>query len=172
MIRILPAGPNHVDGIVRVCTEGNRATYAGIYPEHYIEEIIEQFYTPARILDEVIPSGREWGGYMVAIEGDEVIGACGGGMVDKTETELYVLYLDPSRRKEGIGTMLLDTFTKQQIDLYGATKQWVSVQEGNDKGVPFYEARGFIFSHKEPGYGSEEAKKYTSLRYWRDLVQK
>jgi hypothetical protein len=30
----------------------------------------------------------------------------------------------------------------------GATQQWVSVAKGNQKGIPFYEAKGFIFAEE------------------------
>ncbi|SFJ69321.1 Ribosomal protein S18 acetylase RimI [Halobacillus dabanensis] len=169
MIKIQTASPVHVEGICKVCAKANRATYADLYTESYLEQIIEQFYNPARVLDEVTNKGREWGGYIVAVEDGQVVGACGGGMIDQSATELYVMYLDPARRNEGIGTKLLDAFTKQQIDRYGATEQWVSVQKGNDRGIPFYEARGFTFSHESKGYGSEEAAHYTSLRYVRKI---
>lgn len=167
MVKISKAEPQHVDGIVSVCSKGNRTTYADVYPSPYIEEIIQQFYTKERILDEVTHTGKEWGGYIVAVDRGQVIGACGGGMIDEEACELYVMYLDPSRKKEGIGTKLLEDFTKQQKEGYGAKKMWVSVQEGNDQGIPFYEAKGFVFSHRQKGYGSKEAEKYTSLRYWK-----
>ncbi|MGF7127417.1 GNAT superfamily N-acetyltransferase [Natronobacillus azotifigens] len=51
--------------------------------------------------------------------------------------ELFVLYLDPTRRNEGIGTKLLDAITQQQKEEFGAEKQWVSVQKGNRKGILF-----------------------------------
>ncbi|SDN97085.1 MULTISPECIES: GNAT family N-acetyltransferase [Halobacillus] len=167
-MRILKAEQAHVEGIVRVCSEGNRTTYADLYPADYIEQIIQQFYTKERILGEVTHTGKEWGGYIVAVDGDEVVGACGGGMIAEDASELYVMYLDPVRKNEGIGTKLLEAFTKQQVE-YGAKKLWVSVQEGNHEGIPFYEAKGFAFSHKQKGYGSEEAEKYTSLRYWKNI---
>jgi GNAT superfamily N-acetyltransferase len=169
VIEIQTARPVHVEGISNVCAEANRATYAAIYQESYLEQIIEQFYNPARVLDEVTNKSREWGGYIVAVEDGQVVGACGGGMIDQNATELYVLYLNPARRNEGIGSQLLDAFTKQQIERYGATEQWVSVQKGNEKGIPFYEARGFTFSHENKGYGSEEAEQYISLRYVRKI---
>lgn len=69
--------------------------------------MIEEFYNPDRILNEVTNTSREWGGYFVAIEGNEVIGAGGGGMIDETAGEVFVLYLNPNRRNEGIGTRIL-----------------------------------------------------------------
>lgn len=166
MIHIQKANPSHVQGIIKVCSEGNWATYRDIYTNEYIERVINEFYNQERILEEVTTSDRQWGGYFVAIENDEVIGAGGGGMTGDTDGEVYVLYLDPSRRNEGIGTLLLDAITQQQKEEFHASKQWVSVQKGNQKGIPFYEAKGFVYVHEQHGYGNEE-EDYKSLRYSR-----
>ncbi|WP_327205552.1 GNAT family N-acetyltransferase [Rossellomorea vietnamensis] len=129
--------------------------------------MIEEFYNEERILKEVTTSNREWGGYFVAVEDDKVVGAGGGGMVSETEGELYVLYLDPLRRNEGIGTRLLDAITKQQKEEFNARKQWVSVQQGNQKGIPFYEAKGFVYEGEQAGYGNKDGEDYRSVRYFR-----
>ncbi|WP_406687800.1 GNAT family N-acetyltransferase [Rossellomorea vietnamensis] len=167
MIHILKANEDHVKGIRKVCSDGNWATYREIYAKEYIERVIEEFYNEERILKEVTTSNREWGGYFVAIEKGEVIGAGGGGMIGDNEGELYVLYLDPTRRNEGIGTLLLEAITQQQKEEFHAGKQWVSVQQGNQKGIPFYEARGFVFECEQDGYGNKEDEDYRSLRYYR-----
>ncbi|MEI2664107.1 GNAT family N-acetyltransferase [Rossellomorea sp. LJF3] len=166
MIHIQKANRSHVNGIKKVCSEGYWATYKEIYAKEYIERVIEEFYNEERILKEVTTSDREWGGYFVATENDRVIGAGGGGMINETEAELYVLYLDPTRRNEGIGTRLLDAITQKQKEEFHAIKQWVSVQKGNEKGIPFYEARGFVYESEQPVYGNEEGD-YRSLRYCR-----
>jgi GNAT superfamily N-acetyltransferase len=57
---------------------------------------------------------RQWGGYFAAVDDDLVVGAGGGGMTGDTIGELFVLYMDPLRRNEGIGTQLLDAITEQQ----------------------------------------------------------
>ena len=95
-----------------------------------------------------------------------MVGAAGGGMIGDDTGELFVIYLDPHRRNEGIGTMLLDAVTKQQKEEYGATRQWVSVQKGNMKGIPFYEVRGFSFVEEKV---SQEYPKYIKLRYLREI---
>ncbi|RIW34011.1 N-acetyltransferase [Bacillus salacetis] len=150
MIKIVKANPGHVEGISKVCSDGYRATYGDTNTEDYIERVIREFYNRERILDEVSRSDRHWGGYFVAGDDDLVVGAGGGGMTGKTTAELFVLYMDPRRRNEGIGTKLLDAITKQQKDEYQAEEQWVSVQKGNDLGIPFGE-------------------EYISLRYYRKI---
>ncbi|WP_078597690.1 GNAT family N-acetyltransferase [Evansella clarkii] len=169
MIEILKADTRHVAGIVKVCSDANRNTYSEIRSEEYINRIIKEFYNPERIQREVTETGREWGGYFAAVEENEVIGAIGGGMISDSAGEVFVLYLNPSRRNEGIGTMLLNAHTRQQKEEFNATEQWVSVSKGNHKGIPFYEAKGFIFKNEQQDYGNSEGENYHSLRYYREL---
>jgi GNAT superfamily N-acetyltransferase len=168
-IIICKAKPEHVKGIARVCTEGYWATYGDMYSKDYIEEVIEEFYNDQRILDEVANCSKEWGGYFVALEKGEVVGAGGGGMVSDTAGEVFVLYLDPGRRGEGIGTKLLEAITRQQKEEFGADEQWVSVAKGNEKGIPFYEARNFVCRGEKPVFRSNADEQLISLRYWRQL---
>lgn len=169
MIQIYKASPNHVEGIAMVCSKAYWATYGETHSEEYIERIVNEFYNRDRILDEVLNTSRHWGGYFVAIEEDEVVGAGGGGMISEMAGEVFVLYVDPERRNEGIGTKILNAITNQQIEEFGAAEQWVSVQKGNMKGIPFYEAKGFIFTHEQRGYGNVDGESYVSLRYFRKI---
>lgn len=168
MITIHKATAEHIEGISKVCSDGYRATYIDIYPQEYIDRIIQEFYNYDRILNEVTTSNKKWGGYFVAIENNKVVGAAGGGMIGEEAGELFVIYLDPTRRNEGIGTLLLHTITLQQKE-FGAIEQWVSTPKNNQKGIPFYEARGFTFQFEKYGYGNIEGEDYISLRYWREI---
>jgi len=169
MIEIKKAEPKHVEGIAKVCSNGYWATYSELRSKEYITRIISEFYNIERIHNEVMETSREWGGYFVATENNEVIGAIGGGMINDTAGEVFVLYLNPNRRNEGIGTMLLDVLTKQQKEEFDATEQWVSVAKGNQKGIPFYVAKGFIFNNEQNGYGNIEGEMYSTLRYFRKI---
>src|SRR5699024_1002811 len=144
-MQIIKAAESHVEGISSVCIRGYWATYENTYPKEWIENVIRDFYNHERILGEVTESNSNWGGYFVAVENGKVVGAAGGGMIDEEVGELFVIYIDPDRRNEGIGSGLLNVITKQQKEEYGAKRQWVSVQKGNMKGIPFYESRGFKF---------------------------
>lgn len=168
MIEVVQATPAHVAGICQVCADGYRATYADLCTREYIERIIREFYNEERVLKEVTKTDRSWGGYFVAVEDGRVVGAGGGGMIGEWTGEVFVLYVAPNRRNEGIGTRLLDAITRQQKG-YGATEQWVSVFKGNRKGIPFYEARGFVFQHEQPAYENRDGENYVSLRYKRSI---
>ncbi len=165
----MKADISHVSGIAKVCSDGYWETYRDIRSEAYIKRIIKEFYNHKRIINEVTETSRDWGGYFVAMEDNEVVGAIGGGMTNDTIGEVFVLYLNPNRRNEGIGMMLLDALTEQQKEVFHATEQWVSVAKGNQKGIPFYEAKGFIFKNEQYGYGNLEEEKYITLRYCRQI---
>ena len=129
--------------------------------------MIEEYYTPERIAGEIAaPEG--WDGWLVAVDGDRVVGAAGGGIVDPGVGEVFVLYLDPARRREGIGTLLLDAVTQQQL-AQGAREQWVSVEPENAKGLPFYEARGFEVRGERPASGDESRVTLRLMRRLDDL---
>lgn len=165
MIRIQKALVCHVEGISKVCSDGWRDTYVDLREKEYINAVIEEFYQFERIYNEVTLSIKGWDGWYVALENGEVVGAGGGGMTSEKVGELFVLYLNPSRRGEGIGTRLLNAITERQIE-QGATEQWVSVMKGNQKGIPFYEARGFV---QQSGATVFENEKDLKIRYRRDL---
>ena len=166
MVEVIQAAPGHAEGICRVCADGWRATYEGMLSREYIERIIAEFYNEERVLKEIAETGREWGGWFVAVENGRVVGAGGGGMTGERTGEVFVLYVDPGRRNEGIGTRLLDAITRQQ-KAFGAVEQWVSVFKGNRLGIPFYEARGFVFHHELPAHGNRNGDTYVALRYRR-----
>lgn len=168
-MQVKKADSSHVAGISRVCRDGYWATYQNIRSEEYINRIVEEFYHFERIEREVAETSREWGGYFVAVDENEVIGAIGGGMIAETVGEVFVLYLNPNRRNEGIGTLLLESLTKQQKEEFNATEQRVSVAKGNQKGIPFYEAKGFVFQNEKQGYGNTEEEEYVALRYRRSI---
>lgn len=151
----------HIKGIQRICSVGWRTIYRDIHGTDYFDQVIEEYYNLKRLEKEVTVHNHSWTGYYVALENGQVIGAAGGGLIADTVGELFVLYLDPARRGEGIGSLLLKAVTTELVGL-GAKEQWVSVTSGNQKGLPFYEARGFAFQEPAPN-------KPETLRYWRKL---
>ncbi|WP_318614145.1 GNAT family N-acetyltransferase [Sporosarcina sp. YIM B06819] len=166
---IRKANKNDAKGIADVLAKSQWFTYTKLYSEVYIQKLIDQYYNVQRIEQEIVFISDEWHGYFIAEMDGKIVGAIGGGMNNDTSGEVYVLYLDPTLRGQGIGTRLLDFFTKIQKYTYGAQQQWVSVAKGNDYGIPFYEARGFIFQHEELAYGTIEEDQDISLKYRRDI---
>lgn len=168
MITIQKATPDHAAGIANVCIDSYWATYGELLSSEYIKRMIKEFYTRERIVKEVTTTSRQWNGWIVAVDEGDVVGAGAGGMISENHGELFVLYLDPERRKEGIGTIILDAVTGE-LKKYGAKEQWVNVTKANEKGIPFYEAKGFHFIQEQDEYGVIEGEDYKALRYHRVL---
>ncbi|NYD41536.1 GNAT superfamily N-acetyltransferase [Nocardioides panaciterrulae] len=149
-VRLARAGEE--DAICDVCREGFTVSSNGLLPTAAVERRAQQYYNPTRVRHEIATAGADlgWQGYVVAVsEAGGVLGAAGGGITDHTVGNVYVLYLNVALRGRGIGTALLDFVTQQQRS-EGATEQWVSVTEGNDLGIPFYLARGFVVRDRVP----------------------
>ena len=143
-----------VEGIRRVCIAGQRDTYRELRTPEETERIIAEWYSSERVRRDV-QDRQNWNGYFVALDGDTVVGAGGGAFSPPDSSELYVLYLDPKRRGEGIGTLLLNAITDELIS-QGAREQWVSVMPNNMKGIPFYKARGFVRQGERSYKNSDE----------------
>ncbi|GAB3020235.1 hypothetical protein GCM10011376_37140 [Nocardioides flavus (ex Wang et al. 2016)] len=146
------ARPGEEDEICRVCRAGFTSSSTGLLPPDLVERQAQRYYDPARVRREITTAGADpaWQGYVVAITDDgRVLGAAGGGVLDRSRGQLYVIYLEAGLRGRGIGTALLDAVTEQQRQV-GATEQWVSVTEGNSLGLPFYRARGFDVRDRVP----------------------
>lgn len=167
MIHIRKATLADVEGICRVCAAGWRDTYAELLSPATIDNTIAEFYNPTRICSEVLqPDG--WNGWWIAADRGVVVGAGGGGLIEANVSELFVLYVEPARRRMGIGTLLLDA-TTDELKQQGAREQWVSVEKGNGKGLPFYFARGFVIRGERPAYGDASTEPRNVLRLWRAL---
>lgn len=103
---------NDVQGIINVCSDGYRVTYKDILPEKYITQIINEFYNEQRVSNEIMNIDLYWNGWFVAEDNGKIVGAGGGGFRETHVSELYVLYLDPTRKREGIGSCLLNIITE------------------------------------------------------------
>jgi GNAT superfamily N-acetyltransferase len=138
--------------ICDICRRGFALSSTGLLSPVTVERQADLYYNPERVRHDITTAGDtpRWQGYVVAASDlHGVLGAAGGGVTDEGVGNVYVLYLDPELRGHGIGTALLDFVTEQQLS-GGAVEQWVSVTEGNDLGIPFYLARGFVVRERIP----------------------
>ncbi|MER2060485.1 MAG: GNAT family N-acetyltransferase, partial [Niallia sp.] len=165
MTQILIEKPKleHAKAIQRICSTGWRQTVEEMLSEECQKQTVEFWYTFNRIEKDIKNGSYSY----VALLGSEVVGVIGGGITGKNVSEVFVLYMDEKYRYQGIGRLLLEALTKDQVEI-GATKQWVSVQEGNHRGIPFYEARGFIFQEKKIAV-TKTGEEQVSLRYARAI---
>jgi GNAT superfamily N-acetyltransferase len=167
VIRVRKATHADVPGICRVCAEAWRTAYRDLLVPDIIERVIAQFYNPERIWSEV-SNPVDWNGWWVAEEDGVVVGAGGGGLLAPGVGALYVLHVDPARWGQGVGTLLLKAIT-DELKQQGAQEQWVSVIPGNQKGIRFYEARGFVKPGEHPLDGSVPDQQFNSSQMRRTI---
>lgn len=151
----------HTEEIAKVCSVGWRQTVEGELSEEYQQKNVRFWYNHGKVYDDILAGMYSF----VALDREKVVGVIGAGIPKEKSGEIFVLYVDEIYRYQGIGRLLLEKVTKDQ-QKKGVTKQWVSVQEGNQRGIPFYEARGFLFRHKRATY-TDTNEKQVSLRYVR-----
>lgn len=168
MVEIKRADKGHVHEIAKLCINGYWNTFGKTHSKEYIKRIINEFYNIDRLRTEVDENSESWGGYFIAVENEEIVGASAGGMIDSNASEVFFLYVDSIRRNEGIASKLLNEVTIQQIEM-GAKEQWISIHAENEEGIAFYESKGFEFIHKGPGSGIYQDGNYLSLRYSREV---
>lgn len=145
-ITVQKATVDDVKAISEICSSSWIETYQGIYPENYIQQVIREYYNPERVTKEVLETSKYWNGYWVAKRGNQVLGCIGGGVDDQNAGHVYVFYVRPDIKRQGVGSALLEGLTAYQKATYGITDQWItSVTEGNRIGIAFYEKSGFVF---------------------------
>lgn len=154
MIKVRFATKEDAKSIANLCSKVWKVTYADIYSKEYIDHVIEEFYNVERIAKESSESSSHWHGYMVAYEDGRILG-CIGGAIEGEIGSIYVLYVDPDHKGQGVGSALLDFLTNYQKENYGITRQEVFVTTGNMMGVPFYEKKGFEFVEVIPNWMDE-----------------
>ena len=73
----------------------------------------------------------------------------------------------PQSQRKGIGHALVQTLTAYQKESFQAKQQAVTVTEGNQNAISFYEKEGFVFELAQENWiDSSQAK---DLRYIRNI---
>ncbi|MEU4419356.1 GNAT family N-acetyltransferase [Actinoplanes sp. NPDC024001] len=161
MVEVRAARDDDVEIICDICARAYHAAYTGLVSSDYLDRMLAEFYRPERVGKAIAAAPPDWLGYQVAEEDGRVLGFAAGGIVAPGSGELFTLYLEPGLRGRGLGTLLLDRVTAQLRDL-GATEMWVAALDGNEQGIPFYEARGFTRERRRKAYGTTDAEDYWS----------
>nr|WP_223155187.1 GNAT family N-acetyltransferase [Alkalibacillus aidingensis] len=111
-------------------------TYEGIIPREVQDQFLDQAYS-----DENMRRRLEHGGVWVAEADGVVTGFANFSPVNRDgQAVLAAIYLLPESQGHGIGTKLLNAGLE---GLTGLRQLYVEVEKDNQKGLKFYEARGF-----------------------------
>jgi len=138
-VTIRDAVPTDVEGITRVAEQGWTTAYNEVLDDATIEAALAEWYDPSltreRIADDDVT-------YLVAVQGDTVVGYASGAAVDDAVVGLGSIYVLPDHWGEGIGTTLLSEFeTRWATHGYNVIQLYALAD--NDIGQSFYRARGY-----------------------------
>lgn len=164
-ITIVNPNYEHIPEIARICAIGWKQTVEDTLSESFQEKNVAYWYNHDKVRADI-----NSGSYShVALIGTDVVGTVGGMLTSTKRGDVFVLYVDERYRYQGIGRRLLSELTKEQV-AQGAVEQWVSVEKGNWRGIPFYEARGFVKQKEQIGR-TDTGEMHVSLKYRRALVK-
>ena len=161
MAEVRPARDEDVEAICDICARAYQATYGELVSAGYLDRILDEAYHPEPVGKKITAAPPDWLGFQVIEEDGRVTGFAAGGIVRPGVGELFTLYLEPGELGRGLGTLLLDRVT-EQLREQGATEMWAAVLAGNELGLPFYRARGFVKAGERKAYGTTEAEDYWS----------
>lgn len=133
---IRTATPDDVPGIRRVADRAWHDTYSDILAPATIDTVLDDWYAPGRLQDEVQDPG-----FLVAVQ-DRTVHGFTHLTVDGPTATLHRIYVSPDRQGAGTGTALLDralAVAREQ----GAGTVRAEVLAANDQGRAFYASRGF-----------------------------
>lgn len=164
-VRIELATAEDVDEIVAICTQGYACTAEAVKDKQKVQEKVEEYYNPKRILNEIEEVSAKWSGWIVARLDEKVIGVIGGGIVDSKVGKVFVLYVNVDYLRKGIGTRLVNHLTQMQ-QLLGNNTQLVSFLKSDKKSIQFYEALGF---HYLQDIEDDKNVEFTSIEMIRDI---
>ncbi|MDO4666365.1 MAG: GNAT family N-acetyltransferase [Streptococcus sp.] len=156
-----------LSSIQKICIDTWKETYKTIYSTEYMSRVFSIFYSDERLKKDITKISAEWNGYWVAVENNQILGCIGGGIDEAGNANVYVLYVSPDAQGRGVGHALLEALTAYQKQAFHSIKQLVSVTEGNQIGISFYERQGFTLFEAVTNW--VDASQVRDLHYIREI---
>jgi ribosomal protein S18 acetylase RimI-like enzyme len=146
-VEVREAGVDDVREIQNVAQTTWDHTYRESIPESVRAEFVSQAYSADSLRRKM-----ESNVFLVAGEGEEILGFADFLPLSDTEAELAAIYVLPEMQGRGIGALLLES----GIDRFPSRTRFVlRVEQDNAQARRFYEAHGFrrTGEHTEHFYG-------------------
>lgn len=137
-IAVRPATTADLAGVRDVATQSWRAAYAGLIPDADVERFLADAYSAAALEQTLRALGP---GFLVAADGDDVVGYAKSGRNREGGAELFAIYVLPERQGAGIGRRLWSAVVEHLRGLgFAGLAVWVLA--GNGQARRFYERQG------------------------------
>jgi GNAT superfamily N-acetyltransferase len=137
-VTVRAAAPADAAAIREVATDAWRATYAELIGADVVERFLAQAYTPERVALRI----ERHDVFVAGAEGGDPSGvdAFIDSLVEDGHVHIAALYARPDTRGRGLGTALL----RRVVERHPGLDISADVLVGNERGEPFYVARGFV----------------------------
>lgn len=139
MIKIFKAKVEEVTEIKKLLYKTWISVYSGLYSQEAIDKITSEWHSIKLLKNQILDPKKL---FLVAKDGNKIIGMCNTASVSDKENEINIqrLHIDPDYQRQGIGTSLInkiiDTFPKvSKIDL--------EVEKQNKQAISFYKKNGY-----------------------------
>jgi ribosomal protein S18 acetylase RimI-like enzyme len=131
-----------------------KATYSGIFPDEFIENALEQWWSEASF-QRSIPAATVCN--LVAEQAGRIVGTLLGTVDPREEGQVHLfrLYIHPDHLGQGIGKQLWQAYLQHLAP--GVRRVDLEVEPQNARAIQFYTRLGF----EETGNNEAEAFGYT-----------
>jgi ribosomal protein S18 acetylase RimI-like enzyme len=153
------ATPDDIDAIRAIATASWEADYPAIISRETIEQGIDEWYAPEALERELDDDQT-----ILLLAVDEA--PCGfvHAVAAEGTGHLLRLYVEPDRRREGLGGRLLDEATERLL-AHDIDRLRAMVLSANDAGIDFYRTKGFdVVENAETTIGSKTYAETTLER--------
>jgi len=142
---VRPARPEDAEAVQRVARETWKDTYTGLIPDEVQEHFLAQAYDLERLRRQMKPDHPAV--FYVAEADGRVVGFAQLGPGAGEEAELFRIYVLPAYQRLGLGSRLLAATIAEwrRRSRSRAFQLLVRVEQGNTRGIAFYEKHGFRF---------------------------
>lgn len=142
-----------------------RATYTGIFPDAFIENALEQWWSEASF-QQSIPHAAVCN--LVAEQDGHLVGMLMGTVEphEEGQVHLFKLYIHPDHFAQGIGKQLWQGYRQHLAS--GVKRVDLEVEPQNARAIQFYTRLGF----QETGISEVEAFGYTMKTMLMSLIEK
>jgi ribosomal protein S18 acetylase RimI-like enzyme len=140
MITIRKPDLEDVPQIRAVGSASWRATYTGIFPDAFIENVLEQWWSEANF-QRSIPNAAMC--HLVAERDGQIIGTLLGNVDpgEEGQVHLFRLYIHPDYVGQGIGKQLWQAYLQHLAP--GVKRVDLGVEPQNERAIQFYTRLGF-----------------------------
>ena len=154
MITIRKANLEDIPQIRAVGSASWRATYTSIFPDEFIENALEQWWSEASF-QQSIPNAAVCN--LVAEQDGQIVGTLLGTVNpgEEGQVHLFKLYIHPDHFGQGIGRQLWQTYLQHLAP--GVKRVDLEVEPQNARAIQFYTRLSF----QETGINEAEAFGYT-----------